>query len=429
MSGIHQVFSGSVSNTFRIINSRLASGKVDFVGIGDSNQLHATISGSSTNYGYDYGWRTALLNAGYPMWASGIFAANYNGGNGISFDYASAGSALGAGFAISGAPANLDKFCNFNTSGYIPCYYAYLAAANSPANYNALFINHGAGIDTTAALNCDYWWGSFATGSGSFQPWCRINGAPYSTVATGSTVSTNDGVGGVMSKATLAVLADSGRAGLDLQFEAAPVGQNVQPPFFSTYARVRTASPTGFAYSTLYGVGGASMRMFAAALQAAYTASLTHFFSILRADQGSGQKTIVITVEGGANDPNDSNMSVGPNPAVSSTAAGFWDNFIALKTVIDGIWTANGWPSNELFYLVNITQPISSPDSSYLTSYRAKMAAQLPAYSNAQYLDPSVGITYAVLTAYNWYYNDGSTFHLSQSGYQNWVSALLSQVK
>lgn len=394
-----------------VIKARIAAGRVDFVGIGDSNQLHGNGSIAS---GHDYAWRSAL-GMSYPMYATGLFSIGFNGGNGVSFDYAYT-QYLGSTLAYSGAPAGLDAYLNFGTDNN-PHFYGYTSTDVSTGQVVGLAIQPGVAIDTASDLFGDYYYGTFSTGSGAFRPSIRLTDAPYTILAAApSSISTNDGVGSNILKTTLELTFSAGRKGV--QFEWTPAGvSGITAPFFGTYQRARTTKPTGFAYTTLYGNGGHDTRQMALTLQAAPLATLTHFFSILRNDQGVGQKTIVITLNSGGNDNGDYNSSVGTNPASSHTWAGFTDNLLAIKTVIDGVWTSNSWPSNELFYLVDISHP-EIPELPLLPTLRANMPAFAANYANMQYLGYIDLFGASDFQANSLYYPDGGTAHLTAAGYE-----------
>src|SRR5262245_24536385 len=84
-----------------ILLARLNTSRVDFVGIGDSNQL---LSGA----GWDHGFQFALSKQ-FTMWATGLISANENDGNGAGVGYRYSWL-FGNVLSSTGAPAELDVY-------------------------------------------------------------------------------------------------------------------------------------------------------------------------------------------------------------------------------------------------------------------------------------------------------------------------------
>ncbi len=124
-------------------------------------------------------------------------------------------------------------------------------------------------------------------------------------------------------------------------------------------------------------------------------------------------------INSGLNDQNDNtNLSVGPNPAITSTAAGFADNLQAIYARVVGIWNANGWPLTELFWLIMPGHPTGPPDSAALISYRTVSAkAFADANPRAAALDLGKVISPQQMAARQYYFPN-TTGHLGQEGYQ-----------
>ena len=189
------------------VAARMAKYRVDIVGIGDSNQLFE-------GHGWDSGFAKALVDAGAPMWATGLVSQNENSGNGAGqgYLYNRSGPLIGS---TSGAPAELEAFLNKGIGALSPAFYTYVADGGSVASSTACGLQLGAGcpIDNTAALEYDIHWGGFTSGSGQFRPQLRLDESPYSEI-TGALpiVSTNTGSYG-MNRTTSAAPADPTRAG------------------------------------------------------------------------------------------------------------------------------------------------------------------------------------------------------------------------
>jgi hypothetical protein len=393
------------------------SQRVDFVGIGDSNQIH---SGD----GWDHGFQYALSTLGYPAYATGLVSQNEGSGSGSGqgYGYNRSGSLMGA---TTGADANLQKYYDVGSGALQPAYATYVADGSSVANNVAcgLFLTPATAdiLDVTAALKFDIHYGTFTTGTGSFRPSSRLEVSPFTTLASSTAISTNAGAFG-MQTATLTLSADASRSGKNISGKPILTGTTgITGPFFHTYYRWRNPGrTTGWAYGTLDYRGGQSMRTVAYDLQQASDDTLTHYFSILRNDQGGTSKVIVICVNEGLNDRNETLTSVGPGAVTDGDSPeAYVDNFTALQQRIEAIWTLNGWDQSELWWLVFPSHPVSDPDDSELISYRAAIQTYLSAnLPQSLYVDLTTLTNYAELTANSWYYSDGTNNHLTKAGYE-----------
>lgn len=397
------------------IKYRMTVGKVDFVGVGDSNQI---LSG----FGWDHGFQYALNALGFPMYATGLISQNENNGSGSGqgYLYNRSGSLVGA---VSGAPADLDKYLNKGAGAIFPAYYTYIADGGSLGSTlaNGLIVTGACPINTAAALQFDGYWGSFTTGAGVFRPFLRWGESPFTTISDPGAINTNTGAYGIQ-KVTLTAAADAARAGKQLEFRfSRPSVQGITGPFFLTYMRARnTERSTGFAYGTLEYRGGQSARTMAYDLQQASNDALTHYFSILRADQGVGNKTIVVCINSGLNDRNENLASVGTAAlADGDSASAFIDNTRAVVDRIKAIWTLNGWDQSELFWLLQVSHPVSTPDDAELVAYRYALEAYALYLEQAQVIDIAAVVPYADFIANGWYANPVSDHnHLTQAGYE-----------
>ncbi|MER8754067.1 hypothetical protein NKH69_00085 [Mesorhizobium sp. M0976] len=401
---------------FEQIKYRMTIGKVDFVGIGDSNQI-------LNGFGWDHGFQYALTTLGFPMWATGLLSQNENNGSGSAqgYLYGRIGSLIGA---VSGAPAELDKYLNKGAGAIFPAYYTYVADGSSISNSAQIGLTLSANcpIDNGAALTFDLYWGSFNSGAGTFRPYVRLGQSPFSTLAVeAAPISTNTGAL-AMQHATLSIAADLTRGDKIIEFKPLRTASDgITGPYFSTYMRARNPSrTTGFAYGTLEYRGGQSARTMAYDLQQASNEALTHYFSILRADQGSGTKTIVVCINSGLNDRNETSASVGTAAiADGDSAAAFIDNFRAIIARIKAIWTLNGWDQTELFWLLAVSHPQSDPDDAELVSYRGALQAYALYVDQAQVFDLSALAPYADFIANGWYLNPVTDHnHMVQAGYE-----------
>jgi len=398
---------------------RMSVGRVDFVGIGDSNQIFG-------GHGWDHGFQYALTTLGYPMWATGLLVNNEANGTGAGAGYSyNRNGPGGSGLTgvVTGAPADLEKYMDKGAGLISPSfYYSYVAAASSiSAINNGLVLLPGlGGLDETAAIDFDHWWGSFNSGSGSFTRYLRRGEAPFTEIVNPPSINTNTGVF-AMNRSTVSMSASGTRAGWRIQFLA---GNAATGPYFGTFLRARQLNrTTGFSYGTLNYRGGQSTRTVAYDLQQASDETLTHYFSILRADQvggANGLKTICIVVNEGMNDRNETLTSVGPGAvADGDSPEAFVDNHKAIVNRINAIWDLNAWPKNELYFLFVPSHPIDDPDDAELLSYRDALEAYSFSLSRAQFVNIPRLTNEAEMLANNWYQSSGADrLHLTQPGYE-----------
>jgi len=421
----YDIAEGEIASSFRSklnwlndpteIKFRMTHGRVDFVGIGDSNQVYS-------GHGWDHGFQKALIDAGYQMFATGLIVNNEANGTGSSLGYeygrnGPGGSGLTG--ATTGAPADLEKYMDRGAGTLFPSfYYSYVASGSSiSAVNNGLMLQPGGSIDETAALDFDHWWGSFTTGVGSFSRYLRRGEAPFTEIVNPPSISTNTGAFG-MNRSTVSATANAGRAGWRIQFLAANAATG---PYFGTFMRVRQPDrTTGFSYSTLNYRGGQSTRTAAYDLQEASDETLTHFFGILREDQDQALKTIVIVINEGLNDRNETLASVGPAAvADGDSPEAFVDNHTAIVQRIQAIWTLNGWDQTELFWLFMPSHPIDEPDDTELVAYRSALATYASSLDHAQIINLASLTDEATMLTNSWYAVPVSEqIHLSQAGYE-----------
>jgi hypothetical protein len=410
----NQVVAATPVPAWEAIKIRMRLGRVDFVGIGDSNQI---FNGNGWDHGIQY-----ALSQQFPMWATGLISQNENNGNGASqgYGYNRTGSLIGAS---SGAPAFFDNYLNKGLGSLFPANYTYVADGSSTANNIAsgLILGANCQIDNGAALELDIHYGTFDTGSGAFRASVRLEESPFSLIVSNAIKNTNTGTNS-MAVETVTLTADSSRASKAISLK--PISVNVTGitgPYFNTYYRARNPSRTsGWSYGTLDFRGGQSLRTMAYDLQQCSDTTLAHYFGILRSNQTSGPKTIVVCVNSGLNDRNETLASVGPG-AVSpgDSAAAFVDNFTALQNRLTSIWTTNNWDLNELFFLIYVSHPVSAPDDNELISYRTAIFNYARSLSRTQIISMTDLTTSTEMTTNSWYVSAGDKNHLSIAGYEN----------
>lgn len=389
----------------------LANRRVDFVAIGDSNQL---LSG----HGWDHGMQ-ASLSARYPMYATALMSQNENSGNGAGMGYKYA--RLGVIGASSGAPSQLAAY----DTGLYPANYAYLddAGSFSASSNNGLNIDVDCPIDVNANLRAEYHYGTFPAGTGQLQPAIRRNSSPYNTLANAAVLNPVTGAYG-MARADVTLAAAARNFALAVRW-ASPGLANTDGPFFGSYFRlINTDRTAGFAYHSFAAYGGSPTRVPASAIIAASDTSLSYYFTQIRRVQlqTQSQVYVIVTINEGMNDRNDgANNSVGPTPAAGDTAAGFADNHQAIINRLRAIWTLNGWShEDELYFVLIPSHPVSNPDDAKLVSYRTAAEAVAAANVNtcAINLERILNFTEMAQGSAGYYTSAGDRAHLSQTGYE-----------
>lgn len=389
-------------------------GRIDVVGIGDSNQLY-------NGAGWDHGLQRAICLR-YGMYATSLLAAGEGqvGGNGSGMGYGFQGfSTAGAGqFQYSGAPAFYDSMLwPDDLKG--PLRYAYVpTGANASTTFNlGFFLEPGCMLDVNANLRFSSAYGVFDGPAAEFNPTVRLQQPPYSTIVTGATVSASGAMAGVA--ATSLDLPAAARNAY-LNYRIAAWGQPLVGPFIWYYMRAENVSRTrGASFHTLYGIGGRSAHDMAQGLLGAPDADLTLFFSQVRSLQGP-TKRVLVRVNTAVNDRNETEPSLGPNPQpIGNSPAAYADNLQAIINRLGAIWTLNQWDAGELFFLLTPSHPVAEPDEPLLVAYRA--AAEQVALSNPRTavvrLDELTTAT--EMLANGWYQAGGfDRNHLTQAAFE-----------
>jgi hypothetical protein len=363
------------------IKMRMALGRVDFVGIGDSNQAFG-------GHGWDHGFQYALSQR-FPMYATGLISFNENDSNGQGigylYNYNAASPTIGV---TTGAPAFFDDYLDYGAEVLAAHNYGYLATGSySGAGNSGMVVNAACPINTKAALAFDFHYGTFASGSGgSFQGQVRIDAAPFTTLVSSSVTTTTTGTDS-MQILSLSISADPART-QNLGMRWGTNANDINAPFFGLWTRVHNPSHTiGFSYHTLVYRGGQGLRVMALSLQGASNTTLEYYFGECRRLQGSN-KTVVFCVNSGLNDRNETNTSVGPAAITDGdSAAAFVDNFVAIKERIEQIWDNKSWDPREIYWLIFPSHPVDDPDNSELLAYRKAIAQYAKLIPRAQVVD------------------------------------------
>jgi hypothetical protein len=394
-------FTGDTGNLRQVMQD-MQSERVDFVGMGDSNQL---LGGT----GWDHGFQYALFQR-YPMYATGLLAAGENGGNGAGtgFGYSTAGP---SSYTAGSMPSQIAQY----QTNVFPSGGGFYGTVGGFAVGVAVGLD-GTSLPSSNSLVFELHHGTFPSGTHTATIGVR-NGIPNYDVITTQSVNATTGSYG-MTHTDISLTANPSRT-IPLEARWAIPGGADSVDMAWLYSRAYSPAAThGFSYSTLAGYGGQPTRAVANALNAATDASLSYYFSQLRRLQGSN-KHVVLVINEGFNDRLDSAMSVGPSPAVSSSAAGYKDNVLAIVNRIKAIWQSNGWDVKELNWVFMPSHAISTPDDASLVAFRDAMSQLTAVVPQSVAIDLSKIATPEEMSANNWYLSGDTSFgHLSQAGYE-----------
>lgn len=389
---------------------------VDFALIADSNGLNG-------GFGWDHGLAYGLNETGANMYATGLISPGENSGNGSALGWGYQTQVLAGSFAESGAPATLDDHLDGNLR---VGNYSYLASGTHGGNTagGEVVTYDPDGLDVNANLRWDIHWGSFDTGAGSFNPMVRRQNAPYTSVQTSTSENTNTGTI-EMNVKSVSVSAAVRNYPLDFR-----LAQNqITGPAFFLYNRVYNTdrATAGWSLHPFHMTGGWSLYDMLLALNATDDTTIQYFFSEIRSNQAQSEKKIVVVINSGMNDRNETVASIGPYPeADADSQEAYEDNLRGIIARLEAFWISQGWdPDEELYFLLLPSHPISEPDDAELLTYQAGAEAVAAEYANAQAFDIRSVTDNAAMVANSWY-NGGDTIHLSQAGYEGVGSLVMS---
>lgn len=422
--GTHLIDMGAMygdANVAKYVTSA-NSRRVDLVGIGDSNQLFS-------GHGWDHGWQYALTGFA-PMYATGLVSPGENLGN---------GSGTGYGFNVTGGGV-------FTTSSPYDTIFAEIAAHCSMHGVQLPRpVPAGQSINYSGATGPSLFTGALTAFSGNvrFQQeyavspnWSagqhrmavRKGATPYTSLAA-STLKNHGGV--EVAVLTEEVIVNATTNGNVLQSgHSQAAGYALAGPAAILHTRaIMEAQSSGFSHHTMVYYGGASLRRYAVdVILPAPVLWTDRYFGKIRSEQSGSKKTVFI-INGGLNDRNDSLGSVGPNPAVSSSKAGYKDNMTAIINDLESRWTRN-WILDEVMFLLMPSHPVSDPDDSMLVSYVEACKEISQERRRVLTLDLRKITTSAEMLSNGWYQSSGADRnHLTQAGYENLATRALNQLR
>lgn len=415
--GLGSVFGSSLGDT---LLSRLQSGRVDFIGLGDSNQSINTL-------GWDHGFRVALESVSQ-MFASGFYTVNSNNANGADLGtYTAYNSAQSLFGTTSGAPIPLREWLNSGGTPLANHKYGYLASGTFAAGSESGLISlANSPLGNSGELQYDLHYGTITFGAGQSELSVRLQDSPNTELAT-SGVFTNFAAEYDMAVQSLTLPAGTVTDADPVNFRFVSDTNGADGPFFAIWQRIhRPDRTTGYSYHSLSAYGGGTARTLALSVQSLTHTALAYYIDEMRKLQGA-TKTIVIVINAGINDRSETATSVGPEAITDGDSPeAYVDNIQAIVNVFESVYTTEGWDSSELHFVIMPSHVIAEPDDAEIVSYRAGVVDRFGAKARTQIIDFSDYFDQAAMLSNGYYASSGSDkLHLSQDGYEGLATAIM----
>jgi hypothetical protein len=400
-----------------------------FIGIGDSNQV-------KDSYGWNCAFGYALANSG-GLWGTGLLAANANVGQSLSYLAVAGGSG-----ASTGAPAALDAYMPAVTG--MP-FYTY-TASGTPTDGVVLQPNWPGNTNGDLSVHLTYgvnpgWTGTFEVG-GRYENAGFAALPPFVPAAT--SISTGTGGSAGLVDGTWEYAAGTLTPGAQVDFDfgthSNSTGSGSGPTFFTYWQAENRDIHSGFSAHTLLFYGGVSTRVALTSLQSWGAQALQEHLRQAMLYAGPS-KLCCFRICEGLNDRGDTNASwnkaaqVFSGPA-SNTQQGFYNNTEAIMLLVQQAWAVNGFPASSLYFQLTVSHPLSLPDDTSLSSYRAATDTLSSAYANTCSVHLERVTSFAELSS-NQYYESGTagvgqaanSAHLIAPGYNDVATREIAAVQ
>jgi hypothetical protein len=196
---------------------------------------------------------------------------------------------------------------------------------------------------------------------------------------------------------------------------------SVKGPLYEISQRLENPDRNkGISYSTLLYQGGKSARDAAVSLATASDTALSEWMrQATRLQNVGGDKSmLLVAINHGQNDQNNSQPSVGPHPAPTNTAAGFEDNLNAIVTRLREVWTESGFDPHNLFFTVGPYQAYGGYETKLPEFESGAMALADQTY-NVTVVRGSKMLTGLTMDTDGYYNTSTDHAHMSRAGYEN----------
>jgi len=408
-----------VDNFIRVLNL-MKTRRVDFIGLGDSNQIKSGV------HGWEHGWQKALSDK-FDMYATALIPAGTTLFN-VGYKYDSR-DRWGTTVLSTGNPEQ-EKYMDdgiLTTSLTQSAFVKSPDTASGSSNIRGgIQIFSDCPIDISGNIQYDFYYVTEVSGGGTFEPILYQEPFDASKKVTDGLISTQTGAY-TMTKKSLQYPNDplrnaqNGVTSLRGGFSGS-VGSGITGSVFCAYIRaINQDRSKGFGYTTQYFFSGAGMRDMANAIISADDAYLTHIYSTIRNDQLAKNPygvTILFTIHLGTGDFTENGISKGTRAITpSSLPEAFGDNCQAIIDRILGIWTLNNWDLDEVNFLLVGSHPQSEPDNTQLISYRKAMSDLCSYNQRCSSVDINQLIPFNIGVEKG-YYNPSDVLHVLQLGFE-----------
>ncbi|GAB4521513.1 MAG: hypothetical protein Tsb0013_24710 [Phycisphaerales bacterium] len=397
-----------------------ATGRVDIVGIGDSNQLQF-------GHGWDRGWILASHER-FGTWATSLMSLGENTGNGAgmgegwqTFSTASTGQ-----FVYSGAPVPQDALLaqhpDFGPHNYL----------HVPEGAGATLTNHGVALSPGAPLDVNQrlrfstvYAVADSVAPATIRPSVRRADAPYSILVDApAPVPVTGPLDAVM---TASVELPAQIRDHPVQSMLTRFNTTITGPLTAYYMRIDAPDVArGASFGTFYAMGSRSARDMSEALRAMPIDTLTLYFDTLRQQQGD-EPRILVRINTGLNDRSETLPPVDAPTLPPSSPDAFEANLNALLDRLNEVWTVNGWPEDELYILITVSHPTGPQDGGpvglnnddlLLVQYRERAHAIAQSRPRCAAADLNRITSESEMVANLWYRSNLlDRFHLRSDGY------------
>ncbi len=389
-------------------------------------------NGSMNGFGWNSGLAKSLLNT-YGCYGTGIrqLGLHWSGAAGQWKAQANYGN---GGFRESGAPPDLDKYATggLGPEGVGICGYAYLAdgdtdSVSASTNLNlTIKSDHPVGVNNNLRFRCSY--GTFVTGTPhTFAPAVRQNSGGYTNLVTASSINPITGNYRVVDS-----YVDLAAATRNYELCWTPTvinGSNaVKGPSLFYYASAENiAATSGLSFQHLVHHSGGSMLTFLNDLKAFGATAIQEYFRQICLTLGT-TKSCLIIINGGINDRNETNSSVGPEPVnIGSSPEAYKDNLRGIIKMLQDGWQANGCKLYELHICFVPSHPYDTVDDPKLQLYRQAAVELTQEYKNSScILIPNI-CPGKMLNDNSWY-DSGGHDHLTATGYDKVGSYIIKSI-